>query len=43
MTIHNPEILENTTYEPWTANEKTNDTFTPWKTPSTSEFQSKAK
>ena len=43
MTIHRPEALENTIYEPWTANEKTNSTFTPWKTPSTSEYQSKAK
>jgi hypothetical protein len=41
MTIHRPEALENTTYEPWT--QSTNDTFTPWKTPSTSEYQSKAK
>ena len=43
ITIHNPEILEYTTYEPWTANEKTNETFTPWKIPSATDFQAKPK
>ena len=42
MTIHNPEKLENTTYEPW-ANNTSNDNFTPWKVPSATDYQSKAK
>lgn len=43
ITIHKPELLENTIYEPWTTNNTLTDTFTPWKTPSTTEYQSKAK
>jgi hypothetical protein len=42
ITIHNPQALENTTYEPWTTN-TTNGTFTPWKTPTTSDYQNKTK
>jgi hypothetical protein len=43
ITIHNPEVInENITYEPWTTNVTTGN-FTPWKTPSATEYQSKAK
>jgi hypothetical protein len=41
MTIHTSNNTANT-YEPWISND-TNDKFTAWKTPSTSEYQSKAK
>jgi len=41
VTIHNPEVLQNTTYTPWTEN--TNDNFTPWKIPSATDFQTKPK
>jgi cell shape-determining protein MreC len=43
MTIHKPEdVNENITYEPWTTN-VTSGNFTPWKTPSATDYQSKAK
>lgn len=41
INYQSQEISTNS-YLPWTSNE-TKDTFTPWKTPSTSEYQSKTK
>jgi hypothetical protein len=42
MTVHMPEALENVTYEPW-SNNSTNDSFTPWKIPSATDYQAKPK
>jgi hypothetical protein len=39
MTIHKPEPLENPTFTPWNSD----NNFTPWKVPSATEYQSKAK
>ena len=41
ITIHKPELLENTIYEPWS--QTTNNNFTPWKVPSATDYQSKPK
>jgi hypothetical protein len=43
MTIHKPEPLETTTFEPWSQTQSANDNFTPWKIPSATDFQTKPK
>jgi hypothetical protein len=43
ITIHNPEVFENTTYEPWSQTQTADNNFTPWKVPSATDYQSKAK
>lgn len=43
ITVINPEVLENTTYEPWTQSQSTNNNFTPWKIPSATDFINKNK
>lgn len=43
ITIHNPKLLENTTFEPWSTNDTTNTNFTPWKVPSATDYQNKTK
>ena len=42
ITIHQTQDINTVSYAPWTSN-ITNDSFTPWKVPSTTDYQSKAK
>lgn len=42
ITIHKPELLETTSYEPWSS-DNTPHNFTPWKVPSATDYQSKPK
>jgi hypothetical protein len=43
ITIHQTQDINTISYAPWTSNTTNTDTFTPWKVPSTSDYQSKAK